>query len=409
MRLTSVNQSPSPDDANAVRLAGRLEPQSGQPFEVWFDVPARLQEDLSVTANPWLVCMLPFAMESGEPIEADLPADPQLVDNLCALQVVWRSWYPVLHRSEFVVPSRSTARDLSASRRSAAFFSGGVDSWFTILRHAPEIEPAAVGTVDELINVQGFDIPLDRPEELRCMNDALGEGARAIHRDFASVRTNLRRPGSLWHRGWGWLTNAAGLAAVALVLERRYSEVLIGSSHHLGHLFPWGSHPLTDPLLSSSHLRVVHDGAAFDRVEKTGLVARHDVARRRLHVCWQHGAASNCGRCSKCVRTMATLSLFGVSARECAFPLEFDPSMLWRQYVPDQNEEHFVREIRLWAARFGKPEIEAAAGHALARSRRRRPLVAAANHLSSVPVLWRLHSGLTRWLVGPGEQHGHVA
>lgn len=409
MRLASVNKSRSPDDANAVRLAGRLVPQSAEPFDVWFDVSAGLQDDLSLTANPWLVCMLPFAMESGEPIEADLPADPRLVDNLRALQVVWRSWYPVLKHSDFSVPSGSTGSVLSSPRRSAVFFSGGVDSWFTIVRHAPEVEPAAIGTADELINVQGFDIPLDRHDELRRMHDALADGARAIHRDLVHVRTNLRRHGSLWHRGWGWLTNAAGLAATALVLERRYSEVLIGSSHHLDHLFPWGSHPLTDPLLSSSGLRVLHDGAAFDRVEKTGLIARHEVSRSRLHVCWQQGAASNCGCCAKCVRTMATLSLFGVSARECGFPLEFDPSMLRRQYVPDQNEEHFVREICVWAAKLGKHQVEAAANHALTRSRRLRPLVAAADHLSSVPVLWRLHSGLSRWLVGRGGRQFHVA
>ncbi len=402
MRLVSVDKTECPGRDHVSRVTGRIEMGSGMTLDVWFEVPADLQGELSESANPWLVCMLPYALETGEDIAADLPADAELLDNLRCLQAAWRAWYPSLRPVRINVPVLRKMEAKAVAGQTAAFFSGGVDSWFTVLRHAPDVEPGAIGHVGDLINVQGFDIPLDKVEEFDAMNRALSDGARGIGRNLIVIRTNLRRPGSLWHRGWGWLTNGAGLAAAVLVLEKRYSKALIGSSHSYDHLFPWGSHPMTDPLLSTSSLRIVHDGAAFDRVEKTALIARHEVALANLHVCWRRGAASNCGRCPKCVRTMATLSMLGATAHRSAFPVEFEPRLLRRLYIPDANEEGFIREVHRWAAQCGQTDIESAALHALRRSRRIRRLVDSVNRLGSVPGLWRLRARLVRLLVNDG-------
>jgi len=68
-----------------------------------------------------------------------------------------------------------------------------------------------------------------------------------------------------------------------------------------------------DPLWSSSATEIVHHGADRWRAEKLREIARHEVVRDHLRVCWENRARdANCSRCEKCVRTMLTLAQAGV-------------------------------------------------------------------------------------------------
>jgi hypothetical protein len=64
------------------------------------------------------------------------------------------------------------------------------------------------------------------------------------------------------------------------------------STYSYSNLAPWGSHPLTDPLLSTLGTRVIHDDAAFSRIEKTEFIARREMALRTLRVCWNARSGS---------------------------------------------------------------------------------------------------------------------
>jgi hypothetical protein len=399
MRLASVRKKNSPDNPGFVRLTGLVERESGEQIEIWYEVPSELEDGLSESGNPWIVAMLPYALSNGETIVSDLPADAELLENLKGLTAVWCDWYPEYLPPKIQAPVAPLDKAEAPGRRSAAFFSGGVDSWFTVLRHAPELESAAIGRVDDLITVHGFDIPLESTDEFIKLHAALSIGAKELGRELIVVRTNLRRSGSLWAKGWGWLANAAGLASVALILEKRYRKVLIGSSYPYGSLFPWGSHPLTDGLFSTRTLLVKHDGASFNRAEKTALVARHKIALSHLHVCWKHGAASNCGVCPKCIRTMATLQLLGALQVANPFPVDFQLDRLTRLYIENRYEEDFIKEIHALAIQTGNLPIQAAALRSLRRSRRLRPLVKLADRLSGIPVLWRFGPRIRKWCV----------
>jgi hypothetical protein len=107
------------------------------------------------------------------------------------------------------------------------------------------------------------------------------------------------------------------LGAVALLLSPLFSRVYIPSSHDYSQLVPWGTHPLVDPLWSTDDLEVVHDGCEATRLEKTALIASHDVALRHLWVCW--GGRFNCGDCNKCQRTILALQALGALDRCTTF------------------------------------------------------------------------------------------
>jgi hypothetical protein len=67
------------------------------------------------------------------------------------------------------------------------------------------------------------------------------------------------------------------------------------------------------PLLSTGSLDMVAAGSQYTRVEKTRLVAAVPQADRWLNVCARESLdGRNCGRCTKCWRTLYTLEMLGL-------------------------------------------------------------------------------------------------
>ncbi|MEX2375596.1 MAG: hypothetical protein WD942_08445, partial [Dehalococcoidia bacterium] len=83
------------------------------------------------------------------------------------------------------------------------------------------------------------------------------------------------------------------------------------------------SDPVLLPLLSTDTITLLLTGGEFRRVDKTKQVADVEASWDALDVCVSHTSAdSNCSRCEKCVRTLATLDIYGVVDRYCeAFDL----------------------------------------------------------------------------------------
>jgi hypothetical protein len=114
-----------------------------------------------------------------------------------------------------------------------------------------------------------------------------------------------------------------------------FGSVLISCAHALGNLFgrfgvpahatyavedlmPGGTHVALDHKLSSDQLEVFVVSAKVGRAGKLELLADDPLVRKNLRVCFEvpkfdaeTGAVTNCGKCEKCVRTIATLLILG--------------------------------------------------------------------------------------------------
>ena len=86
------------------------------------------------------------------------------------------------------------------------------------------------------------------------------------------VGTNLKRLDTIYKRRW-ILTHGFALATVAHLLEGRYAEVVIASTHSYKRLLPIGSHPMTDPLLGSRRLRTNADWTGTARCTRAASTA----------------------------------------------------------------------------------------------------------------------------------------
>lgn len=374
MNVRDVTVTDSPEGGGRARLTAEVAYDDGRmpPERYWFEVPAPCVEGLARRADPWLVALLPLAVTLGEPLRVAGTVDSRLFSNLHRVMQVWAAWYPGVSGVS-IEADLAPDDDVAGAPRTAAFFSGGVDSFFTALRPGSDGAPAESLPLDDLITVWGFDVPLAREEAGRRLRDRLGKAAAALERGFVDVVTNIRAT-RLASAPWGPLAHGCALAAVAHLLGTRYGRVLIAATGGYRDLHPWGSHPLTDPLLSSRTTAVVHDGAAFTRVEKTAVLADSPVALRTLRVCWRSESDQNCGACGKCYRAMLILELLGALHRCATFPRgALDLRRAARVYCAESWDFREVRDIEALAVARGRADIARAARRAMRRSRRLAP------------------------------------
>jgi hypothetical protein len=274
-------------------------------------------------ADPALAACLMPAMRSGGTLALPGPVSPRLMRSQAEYQAVQRAWSfewefgdPPLEEVEVVAPARQPGPP-RASGRVAAFFSGGVDSWSTLLDN-PD--------VTDLIFVRGTDL---FPEEARHealtpeVEARIGAVADELGLTLHHVVTDLRKFSDPLAR-WEAYFPAACMAA-AHFLAPRFERVLFANATDHAADTPIGSAWLVDHLWSSEELEVVSYGGRYSRAERTRRIGSHPLVRKTLRVCWENrDGAYNCGRCQKCLLTMITLEAYGARAGFETFPVDLD-------------------------------------------------------------------------------------
>lgn len=262
---------------------------------IFFKVPEKFP--LFLNAEWFIAIALLDAMISGRDIEVDdrVPVSKAFLERFSELQSVFSCWNPRLKKVEL----KSQVSDMDKGfDQVGSFFSAGVDSSHTLIRKHDEIT--------HLIMLRVFD-----------MGDDDESWARRIERQtaFAAGQGKILIPGETNARDW---TDGKGIAwgfAHGLLISSAggnlgMKRLYVPSSHTYDHLFPWGSHPLTDPMWSTESTRVIHHGSAARRTQKTRVILDNASVANNLQVCWNN-IDRNCGNCSKCVRSMTAVYLLG--------------------------------------------------------------------------------------------------
>jgi hypothetical protein len=135
------------------------------------------------------------------------------------------------------------------------------------------------------------------------------------------------------------LSQGACLGSIALLLGM--PRAFVPASYSYSQLVPLGSHPLTDPLWTNECMEIVHEGAEVGRLEKIRKISECESALANLRVCF-HDANVNCGKCDKCLRTMISLKLLGVS--DAPFPPLPPPQAIRKNLPVNIVELPYVRE-----------------------------------------------------------------
>lgn len=252
---------------------------------------------LSVLGDVFLPPVLLAAMLRGTPLTCEAPVSARLLAALPRLQGLLAGFCPELR----VVPvSASATRTSPSGAGVGTFYSGGIDSCDTLLRHSRELT--------HMVTLHGFEASASDPGR-----GEIGRLAAEVAAEFGitlvEVWTNLREallPGFQHF----WISHGAFLAMAGHALAPRVRRLYVASSNLD---VPLGTHRDIDPLWSGESVEFVHDDSEPTRCGKARNVARHPFLLERLRVC-QSGLVPgrNCGRCDKCVRTLVNLRLAGV-------------------------------------------------------------------------------------------------
>lgn len=251
--------------------------------------------DLIESGDAFVVIATAIAMERGEHLNMDpaIQVSPSLLSRLSLFQEVYSAWWPHVRP----IAIRATARNESPQNggRTGCFFSGGIDSLFSAVRHRESI--------DDLILCRGLDIPFNEDERWLQTVHGVHEFANALGLNVLCVETNAKS-----HFRSSRADNHGALL-ISSAIPVGFRRLIVPASLTYKRLYPWGSHPLTDPLLSSIATEIVHDGA-LPRTEKVRFIVQSGVNIDHLRVC-NRFSRYNCGVCEKCIRTQVALEILG--------------------------------------------------------------------------------------------------
>ncbi|MEM9250355.1 MAG: hypothetical protein AAGB05_16880 [Pseudomonadota bacterium] len=397
----------SVDQAFPEGLAGRAFALSGlgDDITVFFAVPAQDAPCLSAAPEAILPYAGILALVRNTDLDlGDMPVDPLLLRNVrCALAAMAQS-----HQRRHVPKILGgVAQPASPARGSecGVFFSGGIDSIFSLLRHrqgatVPAETVRPIAPVTRALHIYHTPEPV-APSAFRTL-DRLAETVDRFGVRFLPVQSNIMTADRHVHDRWGDIGHGAGLATVLHILSGRLGTGIIGSSHVWGGLLPWGSGPVIDPLWSGRRLEVIHDDSTFHRVEKTEFVAQHPEAMGAINVCdirVDGKGYQNCSRCQKCLRTMITLDLFGMAnpASSPAFDWsDYTPGAFAKVFLRTDNDISYVIDIRDRSEALGRTDVMQACDTALTRARLMRPISWTEDTIKASPVGRRYRQGLKR-------------
>ena len=283
-----------------IERSARVEAPDGRTQTLWFRAPEAQAANLSGLSDAFLIAVLFHAMRNGWAIRVRGLVSASLLRNLHEFQTAWNRWKPDRYRTAEIEAGALVPETGARNCRAMTAFSGGLDSCFAVWRQVRMASPATRHALDAGLMVNGLDIsPPDAQSEVFA---AAAEKSRRILASVGlplmTVATNLR---ILPH---DWLdTHGSAVAACLHAMGAAHGTGLIPGTHAYEALrIPFGSNPLTDPMLSSDRMGIVYDSAGFSRVEKARAVSDWPEALRDMRVCWEgEHMDRNCGACGKCV------------------------------------------------------------------------------------------------------------
>lgn len=355
--------------AGDCRVVAQVRRESaGADDELWFQFPKELAPQLVAEPDAFFAAGLLPAMATGERLRLEGGIAPRLLRNNANIQDMYAAWAGKARRVPVEAPPRPPHPEIPG-RGTGVFFSGGVDSFYTLLKNLDAITHLML--IDRLDSKQ-----MKSAKVCQDTREHAAEVAGALGKKLIVIETNARDlyvPHTVNWKDY----HGAVLAAIGLMLRQVMGTVLIAATHSLHDLRPWGSHPLLDPLWSTEATEIIYDGVEARRDQKIiNYICKSEVALRSLRVCLSPGDQYNCGKCEKCLRTMIPLYVAGCLEKSSAFPHELPlKEAAEHSYITDGLITFARENIALLVAKPDQTVLDRrlirAMEHAIKRSRRK--------------------------------------
>lgn len=294
-------------DEKSVSATSQIILSNGRTEKLRYDFTGITIDEISHRSDPLCGTLLTPAMSRGEDLQINGVVSSRLAFNLLRIRDVCNFWWPQFKKINISIPDQDYSSGLTA-KSAISFFSGGVDSFYTLLKYQ-HIDYGL--NLERIIYLRGVETNLSKIGNTDGSEAAVRAVAAEYGINVISGETNLRNVGRLH---WEKYYHGHALAGLASFFSDVASVAMIPSAFSYNHLVPHGSSPITDEMYTSQNQIVAHDGAEVTRAQKIErcLELNPMLFKKYLRVCIANkGENYNCGKCRKCVRTAVPLLALG--------------------------------------------------------------------------------------------------
>lgn len=213
---------------------------------------------------------------------------------------------------------RKTRNTSGNSKRVISTFTGGVDSFYTLLTN--------INTIDTILYCINYDINESKKKLLELQLNTVTKVANELQKKVIICKSNQRSllesspyldkiKGKYGNDLWGYFIHGPCIFSNMYNISSKYKTCYIPSSHPRSSNYLWGSSFYVDHLYSSSFLKLIHHGDCT-RVHKIKeiVASNKNIVFKYLKVCYLNpNQEYNCSKCEKCKRTYIPI---GIISRE---------------------------------------------------------------------------------------------
>lgn len=307
---------------------------------MFVEYDTKISADRSVLNIPILATVLPLAWLTGSRVYVD-ELDRTFKESMDDLKQEFEKMYPEIPFARTKINAevlKENQTGVPPSEGTALFFSGGVDSTYSLITNL-ELKP-------RLIMIWGLEgHPYPRyPEYWEKVISTYSKFAEEKDLKFNVIRTNAlgllheRRIEHDFHEKlyegtlWGRLQHGLLMIPLSAPLSiGRFNTLLFAASREPTYKYskfgPWATQPRTDEKIAWADLEVRHDGYIhlFDKM--MGAIREHLKNNQLiLRICPKKSThinkELNCSKCVKCLERIGGLALAGVDPNACGFEVD---------------------------------------------------------------------------------------
>lgn len=315
-------------------------------------------------ADAFLVVLLPLLMEQSSKnggnvsLRIQAPVSERLYYQLTTY------YMPTLessltNRAHFTIDCILENTVLPSANAVGTGISGGVDSFYTLLKHSAASKHYKVthGVYGNYMLYGNSDSAAENAHQNAGKKICEETGIK-----YLCVTTNTCV--ELYEKAYPPIV-ACLFSALPLALQKLFSTYYFSSSIPFTHFFlddEDSTHYdlLNTYCLSNQNLTFYSTGSEVSRIEKTDFISNFPVTHAHLRVCIRPDEhAKNCGRCGKCTRTMLQLyALDKLDLYKDSFDLDFfykNPNYYFGYFLYSAKKDMYYKETRATMKQNGKP------------------------------------------------------
>jgi hypothetical protein len=336
--------------------------------DVFFAVPNEYGNYLcDEVADAFVVAMLLPALVSKQDIYINAPISEilfyQIENNLTYTlsKVFKKKPIKIIPKSTITLNFNPTAV--------ATGFSGGIDSFTTVLQHTQDVTDNLILTNLTLFNVGSYGNDYKKTQvtfaedikRAKSISNIFGLPLLTIDSNFNLFYNN--REEKIFNFS---PRSTMCLIAGVLSLQKFFKYYFISStgtiediklSKHDQYYYEW----LVTSFLSNNNSQIIIANSDLNRVEKTKYIADNKIAKNNLYVCaadiynekhytqYKKDTSPNCSECIKCLRTLITLDLLGkIEHYSNRFDLQKyrkHKDSIFINVLANYKKDHFLKEI----------------------------------------------------------------